>query len=143
LDDVDGHSKALHRTRSLIGGAIDVLPAVLQMLIAERFKFIVMGGDRLRHCRAPLHRFRIEMKLTDDDMPAEDPETRGPAPPRGSAAAIRARPRPSPVMPASPGAWPAAPGGVPTAKICRSGRARGPGAVPAGVACAVRFRAKN
>ena len=50
----------------------DVLPAILQMLIAERFKFIVMGGDNFRHRRALLHRFRLEMKLDEDDLPATE-----------------------------------------------------------------------
>jgi hypothetical protein len=42
------------------------------VLIAERFKFIAMGGGKFQHRRASLHRFRLEMKLTDDDMPADD-----------------------------------------------------------------------
>jgi hypothetical protein len=63
------------RIVGLIQIPIDVLPAILQMLIAERFKFIVMGGDKLRHRRACLHRFRLEMKLDEDDLPAEGAET--------------------------------------------------------------------
>lgn len=63
------------RIVGLISIPTDVLSAILQMLIAERFKFIVMGGDKLRHRRARLHRFRLEMKLIDDDMPAADAET--------------------------------------------------------------------
>jgi hypothetical protein len=63
------------RIVGLISIPADVLPAILQMLIAERFKFIVMGGDKFRHRRARLHRFRLEMKLTEDDMPAEDAVT--------------------------------------------------------------------
>jgi len=60
------------RIVGLIQIPIDVLPAILQMLIAEHFKFIVMGGDKFRHRRARLHRFRLEMKMTEDDMPAAD-----------------------------------------------------------------------
>ena len=43
---------------------------VSQMLVAQRFKFVVMGGSKLRYRRARLDRFRLEMKLTEDDVPA-------------------------------------------------------------------------
>jgi hypothetical protein len=59
-------------------------------------------------------------------------------PSRYAAAAIPARPVPSPVVPASTGAWPASPDGVPAAEIAGSISAGGPGAVPAGVVFAGR-----
>jgi hypothetical protein len=61
-----------NRIIGLISIPTDVLPAILQMLIAQLFKFIVMGGDKLRHRRARLHRFRLEMKLDEDDMSEAD-----------------------------------------------------------------------
>jgi hypothetical protein len=51
-----------------------VLRAILQMLIAERFKFIVMEATASSAAGARLHRFRLEMKLSDDDLPTESPQ---------------------------------------------------------------------
>ena len=42
------------------------------MLIGERFKFISMSGTKFHYRRARLHGFRLEMKMTEDDMPADD-----------------------------------------------------------------------
>jgi len=52
-----------------------VLPAILQMLIGERFRFILMTGTKFRYRSARLHGFRLEMKLTEDDMPPTADET--------------------------------------------------------------------
>jgi hypothetical protein len=60
------------RIAGLISIPTDVLPAILSMLIAKHFKFIVLGGDKLRHRRARLDRFWLDMRLDDDDMPAAD-----------------------------------------------------------------------
>ena len=53
-----------------------MLPAILQMLIGERFRFILMTGTKFRYRSARLHGFRLEMKLTEDDMPPTADETR-------------------------------------------------------------------
>ncbi len=53
----------------LISIPMDVLPAILQMLVAERLKFIAMGGGRFQHRRARLNGFRLEMKMDEEDMP--------------------------------------------------------------------------
>jgi hypothetical protein len=58
------------RLAGLVSISTDVLPA-----IPERFKFIVMGGGKFRHRRARLHRFRLEMKQDEADLPAEAAET--------------------------------------------------------------------
>ena len=71
------------------------------------------------------------------------PKPEGQPRPVSLAAAIPGWPLPSPVLPSSAGAWPASPNGGPAAKICGSGRAGGPGAVLAGVADWMRFRAKK
>lgn len=60
------------RIVGLISIPTDVLPAILQLLIAERFKFVVMGGDKFQHRRALLHLCRLEMKLDEDDLPATE-----------------------------------------------------------------------
>jgi len=46
----------------------DALPPILQMMIGDRFKFVVMHGTRFSHRRATLHGFRLE-KLDADDVP--------------------------------------------------------------------------
>lgn len=48
---------------------MDALPPILQMMIGERFKFVVLHGTKLSHRRATLHGFRMEMKLDPDDLP--------------------------------------------------------------------------
>lgn len=47
----------------------DALPPILQMMIGERFRFIVMHGTPFSRRRASLHGFRMEMKLDPDDLP--------------------------------------------------------------------------
>jgi hypothetical protein len=54
-----------------LGIPTDLLPPILQMLIAGQFKFVLMRGTKFRYRSARLHSFRLEMKLTEDDMPAE------------------------------------------------------------------------
>jgi hypothetical protein len=58
-----------------IGIPADVLPPILQMLIAKEFKFVLLRGSKFRYRSARLTGLRLEMKLTDDDMPVEDAET--------------------------------------------------------------------
>jgi hypothetical protein len=50
-----------------LGIPMDVLPPILQMLIARQFKFMVMRGTKFRYRSAGLHSFSLEMKLTEDD----------------------------------------------------------------------------
>lgn len=47
----------------------DALPPILQMMIADRFKFFVAHGSRFSHRRATLNGFRLERKLDPDDRP--------------------------------------------------------------------------
>jgi hypothetical protein len=49
----------------------DVLPPILQMLIGDRFKFIVMHGDPMRYRHASVLRYCFETHLEEDDLPAE------------------------------------------------------------------------
>jgi hypothetical protein len=61
-----------NRIVALISIPPDVLPPILQMLIDERFKFVLMSGTKFHYRRARLHGFRLEMNLTVDDMPLAD-----------------------------------------------------------------------
>ena len=61
--------------RGSIGIPADALPPILQMLIAKEFKFVLLRGSKFRYRRACLTGLRLEGRLTEDDMPAEDAET--------------------------------------------------------------------
>jgi hypothetical protein len=47
----------------------DALPPILQMMIGDHFRFIVMLAKKFSHRRATLHGSRMEMKLDPDDLP--------------------------------------------------------------------------
>jgi hypothetical protein len=61
-DRIDGH----------VGIPQDALPPILQMLIAGQFRFMLLRGSKFRYRSARLISLRLEMKLTEDDMP-DDP----------------------------------------------------------------------
>ncbi|QAU48864.1 hypothetical protein [Bradyrhizobium guangzhouense] len=50
-----------------IGIPWDALTPILQMLIAGRFRFVLMRGTRFRHRSAKLNSLRLETRLTEDD----------------------------------------------------------------------------
>lgn len=52
-----------------VGIPWDALTPVLQMLIAGRFKYVLMRGSKFRHRSAKLNSLRLETKLTEDDLP--------------------------------------------------------------------------
>jgi len=58
-DRIDGH----------VGIPTDALSPILQMLISGRFKFMPLVARNFRYRSARLHSLRLEMKLTEDDMP--------------------------------------------------------------------------
>jgi hypothetical protein len=66
VGSLDGYSDLI---MGLISLPADALPSILQMMIGERFKFVVMRGTRFSHRRATLQGFRLEMKLDPDDLP--------------------------------------------------------------------------
>lgn len=55
-----------------IGIPWDALTPILQMLIADRFKFVLMRGTRFRHRTAKLNSLRLETRLTEDDVALEE-----------------------------------------------------------------------
>lgn len=55
-----------------IGIPADVLSPILQMLTAKQSRYILMRGGKFRYRSAMLHSFRLEMRLTEDDMPPSD-----------------------------------------------------------------------
>jgi hypothetical protein len=61
-DRIDGH----------VGIPQDALPPILQMLIAGQFRFMLLRGSKFRYRSARLHSLRLEMKLSEDDMPTAD-----------------------------------------------------------------------
>ncbi|MHC2576541.1 hypothetical protein ACVI1J_001749 [Bradyrhizobium diazoefficiens] len=72
----------------------DALTPILQMLIAGRFKFVLMRGTRFRHRSAKLNSLRLETKLTEDDPLPEEGVVGDPA------AGLQASPGPGRSMPA-------------------------------------------
>ncbi|WP_051380639.1 hypothetical protein [Bradyrhizobium sp. WSM1743] len=83
---------SLHVTEDAILGNIgipwDALTAIMQMLIAGKFKYVLMRGARFRHRSAKLNSLRLETKLTEDDPlldeGALDPESESSGPRDGS-----------------------------------------------------------
>jgi hypothetical protein len=61
--------------RGSIGIPADVLSPILQMLIAGQLKFVLLTGSKFRYRSARLTGLQLEMKLTEDDLPAEDGAT--------------------------------------------------------------------
>jgi hypothetical protein len=53
----------------------DSLTAILQVLIADRFRFVDLGGARLRHRQALVSSFSLETHIDADDMPSAGDET--------------------------------------------------------------------
>lgn len=47
----------------------DALEPVLNMLVADRFNYLVMTGDQLRYRQGKIRSFRIQQKLDEDDLP--------------------------------------------------------------------------
>lgn len=67
-------SVSLHRGRfeALLSMPSDALAPVLQMLIAEKFRFIDLHGHRLRYGSAIIRSYRLEMNIDEEDMPADE-----------------------------------------------------------------------
>jgi hypothetical protein len=49
----------------------DALASVLQMLIADKFRFIEMHGERMRYRSAAIRSYRLEMNIEEEDMPTD------------------------------------------------------------------------
>ena len=49
----------------------DALDPILQMLIAERFKYLLLNGERMRWRRALVHRYEFAADYNKSDYPAE------------------------------------------------------------------------
>jgi len=50
----------------------DALPSLLPMLIAERFRYLVLHGTGLRYRQASVRSFQFEMQINEDDWPLDD-----------------------------------------------------------------------
>ena len=66
---------SLRRYRGLMAGLLsmwaDALAPVLQMVIAEWLRYAVPSGDQLRYGHAMIRSYSLDMKIDDDDLPAE------------------------------------------------------------------------
>ena len=50
----------------------DALAPVLQMLIAGKFRYVVMNGGKPHYRQGSIRSYRFEMTVSDDDLPAEE-----------------------------------------------------------------------
>lgn len=53
--------------QGLVSMRVDALVPVLQMLIADRFRYVSLHGGRLRYGKALLRSYRFRMSLDEDD----------------------------------------------------------------------------
>lgn len=67
-------SLSLHHEKldALLSMPADALTDVLQMLIAGRFRYVVLDGTKLRYRQGEVRSIRLEMKMEEDDLPHED-----------------------------------------------------------------------
>jgi hypothetical protein len=59
------------RFTGLLTMPADALPPVLQMLIGEKFKFVVMSGEPTRYGHATIQSYRFEVTIDEDDLPPD------------------------------------------------------------------------
>lgn len=50
----------------------DALPLLLTLATAEKLRYVVMQGDRLRYGNASVKSFRVEMSIDEDDLPPDE-----------------------------------------------------------------------
>jgi hypothetical protein len=64
---------SLHRGRltGLFSLPSNVLPSLLTMLAADRFKFVTIAATKLRYGNAVAQDFRLDMNIDDDDLPPD------------------------------------------------------------------------
>ena len=66
-----GHLSFHGSPNALMSMPADALPSVLAMLIAAKFKYVVLHGSVLRYRQTDLQSFRFEMQISDEDLPDE------------------------------------------------------------------------
>lgn len=59
------------RFEALLTMPCDALVPVMQMLTAEKLRFIDLHGERMRYRSATIKSYRLEMNMDEDDMPAD------------------------------------------------------------------------
>ena len=67
---------SLHLYRGTLRGLVsipaDLLPSLLTMLTADKLRYAVLSGDKLRYNQATLRDFRLQRDLEEEDFPPED-----------------------------------------------------------------------
>jgi len=66
-----GHLSLHGQPNALMSIPADSLPSLLPMLIAEKFKYVVLHGSLLRYRQTDLRSFHFEMRIDDEDLPDE------------------------------------------------------------------------
>jgi hypothetical protein len=67
-----GHLSFHGRPSALMSVPADALPTLLTMLIAEKFKYVVLHGSALRYRQTDLQSLRFEMQIDEEDLPDEE-----------------------------------------------------------------------
>lgn len=65
-------NRSLDVMQGLLSMQEDVLPALLPMLIADRHRYVVLHGERLKRGSASILSYRFQSALTEDDLPPND-----------------------------------------------------------------------
>lgn len=60
------------RMDGILSMPADALPLLLTLATAEKLRFMVMQGERLRYGSAAIKSFRVEMNIGEDDLPDEE-----------------------------------------------------------------------
>lgn len=58
--------------QGLLSLPADALVPILQMLTADRFRYVLMNGTKLRYRQGTLQSFGLDETLDEDDLPPED-----------------------------------------------------------------------
>lgn len=67
-------SLQLHRGhfQALLPMPLDALPSVLQAAIADRLRYVVITGDKLRYGQGYVRMYRLQRSVDKDDLPSEE-----------------------------------------------------------------------
>jgi hypothetical protein len=67
-----GHLSFHGRPSALMSVPADALPSLLPMLIAKKFRYVVLHGSALHYRQTDLQSFRFEVQIDDEDLPDEE-----------------------------------------------------------------------
>lgn len=60
------------RLSGIISMPADAVAPVVQMLMGNRFRFLVLTGEKLRYRKALIRSYQLQMAIDEDDLPSDD-----------------------------------------------------------------------